>query len=160
MDVYWSAIHGDLIVDFEKERKSLEDGLHFDGFSAITDPLRKDVCNAVDKCRKAGIDVKMLTGNNIITASAIAKELQLLEFNSRELSDTSIFCNLASNRLMLGVFALTFALQVIITQIGGAFFGTVPLDFLMWCKIIVVAFSVILVSEIAKLMKRVLMRNR
>lgn len=382
------------ITDFEQERQKLEEGMHFDGFCAITDPLRKDVCTAVDKCRKAGIDVKMLTGDNIITASAIARELQLLDddhiaveakviesmseeqlaetlprirviarstptvkmrvvkalkargdvvavtgdgindapaiknadvgiamgisgtevskeasdivllddsfstivkavqwgrgiyenfqrfiqfqltvnlssvivvlasiiagftapfsalqllwiniimdgppaltlglepirgdlmkqqptrrntsivsksmlsriiinglyisivfmgqhwfnfmggaekelptilftlfvvfqlfnaFNSRELSDTSIFCNLASNRLMLGVFALTFALQVIITQFGGAFFGTVPLSFLMWCKIITVAFSVILVSEIAKVIKRGILNRR
>ena len=81
-------------------------------------------------------------------------------FNSRELSDTSIFCNLASNRLMLGVFALTFALQVIITQFGGAFFGTVPLSFLMWCKIIAAGFSVLLVSEIVKLIKRAILNRR
>lgn len=382
------------ITDFEQERQKLEEGMHFDGFCAITDPLRKDVCTAVDKCRKAGIDVKMLTGDNIITASAIARELQLLDddhiaveakviesmseeqlaetlprirviarstptvkmrvvkalkargdvvavtgdgindapaiknadvgiamgisgtevskeasdivllddsfstivkavqwgrgiyenfqrfiqfqltvnlssvivvlasiiagftapfsalqllwiniimdgppaltlglepirgdlmkqqptrrntsivsksmlsrivinglyisivfmgqhwfnflggaqrelptilftlfvvfqlfnaFNSRELSDTSIFCNLASNRLMLGVFALTFALQVIITQFGGAFFGTVPLSFLMWCKIIAAGFSVLLVSEIVKLIKRAILNRR
>ena len=55
-------------------------------------------------------------------------------FNSRELGDTSVFRSLSSNKLMLGVFALTFGLQVVITQFGGAFFGTVPLSLVLWAK--------------------------
>lgn len=75
-------------------------------------------------------------------------------FNSRELGDASIFSNLMSNRLMLGVFALTFGLQVIITQFGGVLFDTVPLPLSMWLKLIALAFSVILLSEVIKLIKR------
>lgn len=75
-------------------------------------------------------------------------------FNSRELGNGSILKNMASNRLMLGVFALTFGLQVIITQYGGAFFGTVPLPGFMWVRIVILGFSVILISEFAKLLKR------
>lgn len=72
-------------------------------------------------------------------------------FNSRELGNTSILKNLTSNKLMLGVFVLTFLLQVIITQFGGTVFDTVALPLSMWIKIIVVAFSVIIVSELVKL---------
>ncbi len=74
-------------------------------------------------------------------------------FNSRELGNTSVFCNIAGNRLMLGVFALTFALQVLITQTGGAMFGTVPLPPAMWAKIVGLGLTVVLASEAVKLIK-------
>lgn len=72
-------------------------------------------------------------------------------FSSRELAYASIFQHLESNKPMLGVFALTFALQVVITQFCGAFFGTVALPFGMWLKIIALAMSVIVLSELMKL---------
>jgi Ca2+-transporting ATPase len=75
-------------------------------------------------------------------------------FNSRELTDTSILKNITNNKLMLGIFSLTFGLQVIITQFGGALFSTVPLPILMWVKIVCVAFTIIIFSEIFKLIKR------
>ena len=55
--------------------------MKFDGFVAISDPLRPDVPAAVRRCREAGIDLKILTGDNIVTASAIASELDLLDDN-------------------------------------------------------------------------------
>ena len=73
--------------------------------------------------------------------------------NSRELANASIFKNIGNNRLMLAVFAGTFALQVVITQFGGMFFGTVPLGFLMWLKILGTGFTVVVISEIMKLIK-------
>ena len=75
-------------------------------------------------------------------------------FNSRELSGMSIFRNLGRNHLMLGVFALTFALQVAITQYGGAFFNTVPLSPALWGGILGTGVSVILFSELCKLFRR------
>ena len=81
-------------------------------------------------------------------------------FNSRELSNRSIFRSLGSNKLMLAVFALTFALQVVITQFGGVVFGTVPLPLSMWAKIVAVAFTVVLVSELVKLVWRLISRKK
>lgn len=81
-------------------------------------------------------------------------------FNSRELTNTSVFKNITNNKLMLGVFALTFGLQVIITQFGGAFFRTVPLSLVIWLKIIGVAFTVIIVSEVVKMVKRIVISSR
>ncbi len=49
----------------------------YDGFVAIADPIRKDVYKAVSDCKRAGIKVKILTGDNKITAFAIAKELKI-----------------------------------------------------------------------------------
>jgi Ca2+-transporting ATPase len=60
-------------------RERLEHGLVFDGFVAIRDPLREDVREAVGRCRAAGIEVKMITGDNVHTARAIAAEIGLLD---------------------------------------------------------------------------------
>lgn len=57
----------------------LESNMEFDGFVAISDPLRSDVYEAVKFCQKAGVCLKILTGDNIVTASAIANELHLLD---------------------------------------------------------------------------------
>lgn len=81
-------------------------------------------------------------------------------FNSRELGNSSVFRNFTNNKLMLGVFAFTFTLQVLITQFGGAFFGTVPLPLTMWLKIIITAFSVILLSELVKAIQRLFSKRK
>lgn len=65
--------------DFDNERALVESGMIFDGFVVISDPLRSDVFAAVERCRHAGIDIKMLTGDNIITAKAIATQLGILD---------------------------------------------------------------------------------
>ena len=65
--------------DFKQERALVESGMTFDGFVVISDPLRADVFAAVERCRHAGIDIKMLTGDNIITAKAIATQLGILD---------------------------------------------------------------------------------
>ena len=65
--------------DFDNERAAVESGMIFDGFVVISDPLRSDVFAAVERCRHAGIDIKMLTGDNIITAKAIATQLGILD---------------------------------------------------------------------------------
>ena len=62
-----------------ESRADAEGGMRFDGFVGIADPLRAEVYGAVSACKTAGIEVKMLTGDNIVTATAIAEELGLLE---------------------------------------------------------------------------------
>lgn len=303
-------------LDYAADRANLESGMMFDGFVAIVDPLREDVPGAVERCRKAGIELKMLTGDGINDAPAIknadvgiamgiagtevSKEasdivmlddsfativkavhwgrgiyenfqrfiqfqltvnlssvvvvlaslfsglaapftaLQLLwvniimdgppaltlgmepirdnlmdrrptrrdasivsrgmleriivsgafiavvfmaqswtnfmggtaeqqstilftlfvvfqlfnAFNSRELGNASLFANLLRNKVMIGVFALMFALQVLVVQFGGAMFRTVPLPIDMWLKIIAVGFGVVVLQEVIKTVKR------
>ncbi len=41
----------------------------------ISDPIRKDVPGAVEECRKAGIDVKIVTGDTAATAKEIARQI-------------------------------------------------------------------------------------
>jgi Ca2+-transporting ATPase len=76
------------------DESAVESGMTFDGFVAIADPLRTDVYEAVENCRIAGVDLKILTGDNIVTATAIANELKLLDdshiaVEARELENLS-----------------------------------------------------------------------
>lgn len=70
----------DGLADYSEEaqHKQMESGMVFDGFVAISDPLRAEVSDAVKSCQSAGVGVKILTGDNIITAVAIAEELGLM----------------------------------------------------------------------------------
>ena len=76
---------------------------------------------------------------------------QLLNaFNCRELGYESITKNFKQNKIMLGVFTLTFILQILITQYGGKVFETHPLRLIIWIKIFLYCFILILLSEIIK----------
>ena len=62
-----------------ERREEIEKSLVFSGFVAIRDPLRPDVKEAVQQCRDAGIEVMMITGDNLETARAIGREIGLLD---------------------------------------------------------------------------------
>lgn len=80
-------------------------------------------------------------------------------FNCRELDDTPMFKNLLKNKLMLGVFFLVLILQGSITQFGAAVFETVPLSAAMWGKMLLTAFTVIILNEGIKAVKRLFVRK-
>ena len=61
------------------ESNFIETGLKFVGLIGMIDPPRKGVKEAVETCKRAGIKTVMITGDHIITAKAIAKELNILE---------------------------------------------------------------------------------
>lgn len=48
------------------------------GFVAIADPVREEVPNAVKICQKAGVKVKMITGDSRLTAVEIAREIGII----------------------------------------------------------------------------------
>jgi len=52
------------------------------GFVSITDPLRSDVPEAIKACKEAGIEVKIITGDNPETAEEIARQVGLWEKNN------------------------------------------------------------------------------
>lgn len=52
-----------------------EENLIFAGFMALLDPPRDEVGEAIKKCRKAGIKVKMITGDSPLTAKAVGEEI-------------------------------------------------------------------------------------
>ena len=61
------------------ERKDAEKDLTFLGIVGIYDPPRIETKKAVEQSRKAGIKTIMVTGDNVLTASALAREIGLLE---------------------------------------------------------------------------------
>ncbi|KAL0244695.1 hypothetical protein GEMRC1_008777 [Eukaryota sp. GEM-RC1] len=58
--------------------------------SGIKDPVRPEVPNAVAQCKKAGIVVRMLTGDNIETARFIARECGILTDGGNSLTGTEL----------------------------------------------------------------------
>ncbi|KAL7944887.1 cation transporting ATPase [Trichoderma barbatum] len=52
----------------------LASGMVFIGFFGIRDPLRPEVVDSVRKCQDAGVFVRMVTGDNFLTAKATAAE--------------------------------------------------------------------------------------
>ncbi len=60
-------------------REKLEKDLVFVGLAAIYDPPRPEARQAIKMCQEAGIRVVMITGDNKLTALAIAKEVGLVD---------------------------------------------------------------------------------
>jgi Ca2+-transporting ATPase len=79
----------------ELEHEHVQDGLTFLGLQAMIDPPRREAIDAVMHCRRAGIRVKMITGDHAITARAIAEKLGIADHDGarvltgRELENVS-----------------------------------------------------------------------
>ncbi len=61
------------------DKKPLEENQIFLGFVGIADPIRPEVKEAVEKAKKAGIKVVMVTGDNELTAEAIGIEAEIIK---------------------------------------------------------------------------------
>ncbi|MCI8869632.1 MAG: cation-translocating P-type ATPase [Lawsonibacter sp.] len=59
------------------DSQSLESGLTFLGLFGMTDPPRKEVFAAVERCHAAGVRPVMITGDHRATAVAIARQLDI-----------------------------------------------------------------------------------
>jgi len=55
-----------------------KDSMTLDGIVGIQDPLRKGVRDSVLQCQRAGVTIRMVTGDNITTARAIARNCNIL----------------------------------------------------------------------------------
>ena len=77
-------------------------------------------------------------------------------FNSRELGNKSIFSSLSKNKVMAYAFLGTGLLHFFIVQFGFKAFGGEPMSMSLWLKCIVVAFSIVLISEIYKFIYRLI----
>ncbi|MDD5131096.1 MAG: calcium-translocating P-type ATPase, SERCA-type [bacterium] len=70
--------------------EKLEEKLVFVGLLAMIDPPRLEVKDAVNQCKKAGIKVIMITGDQKDTAVAIARELGILDEHGLVLDGTEL----------------------------------------------------------------------
>ena len=65
-------------------------GLEFVGFAALIDPIREEVPEAVKRCRDAGIQIRMITGDHPATGLAIARQLELADEESEALTGAAL----------------------------------------------------------------------
>ncbi len=63
--------------EIKSEKEFSEENLIFVGFQAMIDPPKIEVSEYISKSKQAGMRVIMITGDNIYTANAIAKEIGL-----------------------------------------------------------------------------------
>jgi P-type Ca2+ transporter type 2C len=80
-----SLVYRDLLLPASDSEENIDfsldyllDDLVFLGVMGIQDPLRPEVWEAVKDCKMAGVTVRMVTGDNLLTANAIAKECGIL----------------------------------------------------------------------------------
>ncbi len=71
-------------------KNNYEKDLIFVGFFAIKDPLRKDSKRVINLCKKAGIKICILTGDNRMIATSIGKEIGLMKNNKNILDGFEI----------------------------------------------------------------------
>lgn len=74
----------------EPTSEQLENNLIFMGLVGMIDPPREEAKAAVDVCRHAGIRPVMITGDHVITASAIAKQLGILQEGDRAITGVEL----------------------------------------------------------------------
>ena len=74
----------------ELTSETLESGLAFMGLVGMIDPPRPEAKEAVAICRKAGIRPVMITGDHVVTASAIAKDLGILRPGDRAITGAEL----------------------------------------------------------------------
>ncbi len=69
---------------------ALETDLEFKGLVGMIDPPRPEVIEAIRTARKAGVRTVMITGDNVLTASAIAKQLGILDEGQRAVTSEEL----------------------------------------------------------------------
>jgi len=78
------------------------DNLTFAGIVGIEDPVRDDVKEAVEKCLNAGIDVKIVTGDNLATAKEIGRQIGIWKesYTDNSIIDGRSFARLSKDELL------------------------------------------------------------
>jgi len=83
---------------YKSTPEEVEKDLIFVGLQAMLDPPREEVKEAIVKCKTAGIEIVVITGDHKLTAVAIAKELGLFKEGDKALSGDELD-NLSDEKL-------------------------------------------------------------
>ena len=144
--------------------------LHFAGVAAISDPVREDVPEAVGRCLKAGIDVKIVTGDGTNDAPALnfanvglsmgsgtsvakdASDITLLDDSFASIATAVMWGrSLYRNIQRFVLFQLTINFAAILICFVGAVFGTdMPLTVvqILWVNIIMDTFAAMAMASL------------
>jgi len=88
---------GGAFIEVNKQREEVNpdaiENIVFVGLFGIIDPPRKEVTEAISRCRSAGIQVIMATGDHEETAKAIARQVNIIENENDKNSDCPLVIN-------------------------------------------------------------------
>jgi Ca2+-transporting ATPase len=73
-----AVAYRELPEDYSGDQEIIDRDLVFGGLLGMADPARPEAREAIQKCHRAGIHVVMITGDHPSTATALARELTLL----------------------------------------------------------------------------------
>ena len=95
----YQVVEGETVIE---DGNLIANNLVFAGIMGIEDPIRDDVKDAVEKCLKAGIDVKIVTGDNLATAKEIGRQIGIWKesYTDRSIIDGRSFARLSKEELL------------------------------------------------------------
>ncbi|MBP7863227.1 cation-transporting P-type ATPase [bacterium] len=85
--------------NYEQSTEQLESQLTFLGLIALHDPPRPEVEEALKRCKEAGVQVVMITGDHEVTAKAIAQRVGMVDANARVI--TGLQLDLMNNQELI-----------------------------------------------------------
>ena len=77
-------------VPEQPESGKIEKDIQFMGLVGMIDPPRPEAKAAVEVCRRAGIKPVMITGDHVVTASAIARELGIMQTGDKAITGSEL----------------------------------------------------------------------